>query len=274
MNSARSGLQPNDRVGAPAGKRPYPRAKRLVPSPSTHVSENTQTQTEQSSSERTNLTFLSEDVGTLLEMSSARDAILTEYVRKRIREWEAAGRNLQDIEVQNGVRYMSKSYTTRIKLGMNGVSAKTAPGFARAFGFANALELQMEAHRWARNEGREALEKFADPSLESDPNKKQALEFAKKMNVDDLAIKEALEKHPNVRDESTIWWLNEFERAQTKIREQAAKDARAARVEKSRRRKLAEARKRAPESSSSLPGDEPSSEPSERTLPKKKISNE
>lgn len=78
------------------------------------------------------------------DMGQARDPGLSAYVRMRIREWVASGRQLLELANLAGV---SQSAPSQILAGL-GVGAKTAPGFARAFGFASAEDMIATAYRW------------------------------------------------------------------------------------------------------------------------------
>lgn len=85
---------------------------------------------------------------------SNRDTVLSDFVRMKIREWEASGREQQELAriAQEVAPQFGKSTVAQVKKG-TGVGAKTAPGFARAFGFADVAAMVDAAHDWRRGSG-------------------------------------------------------------------------------------------------------------------------
>lgn len=88
--------------------------------------------------------------------ASNRDTVLSEFVRHKIREWTAVpGREQKDLAELAG--FASPSQISNAKKGI-GVGAKSAPGYAKAFGYSSVEAMVDAAYEWRKGSG-EALER-------------------------------------------------------------------------------------------------------------------
>lgn len=77
-------------------------------------------------------------------VGTGRDSAVTEYVRARIREWEASGRDQRELATKAGV---SEATISQVKTRI-GVGSRSIDGFARALDFPSAAELRNAAYSW------------------------------------------------------------------------------------------------------------------------------
>lgn len=135
---------------------------------------------------------------------SSRDQALSDYVRKRIREWRADGRELQELAARAGI---AKSSPSTVLLG-TGVAKKTGQGYARAFGFASYKALQEAAYRWWLEQGQGASEAVAAPD---EPALAEAIEVVKgTMQATDAQIRTIIADFAaqRFRGRDTMWWIS------------------------------------------------------------------
>lgn len=128
--------------------------------------------------------------------STARDPGLSEYVRMRVREWVASGRQLLELAALAGV---SQSTPSQILTGL-GVGPKTAPGWARALGFASADDLTATAYRWWLDRSAVALTDAQREAITAATGLGQLTEAQAQ------AIAAAF-GNPRTRDRDVHWWL-------------------------------------------------------------------
>lgn len=134
-------------------------------------------------------------------MASNRDTVLTDFVRMKIAEWQAAGREQQELAELAG---FGKSTVAQVKRG-TGVGAKTAPGFARAFGFPNVQAMVDAAYEWRKGSGEALDELLAEEAVKS------AVETIKTLVVGstDESLRAILAAfiHPRFRGRDFKYWV-------------------------------------------------------------------
>lgn len=102
----------------------------------------------------------------LLEMRVNRDNVLTEFVRQKIRDWcEVQKREQKELAKIAGLK--SPSVVSMVKDGRQGVGAKTAPGFARAFGYASVDAMSDAAWTARQGTGAGLERRLAEPAFAS-----------------------------------------------------------------------------------------------------------
>lgn len=106
-----------------------------------------------------------------LRLVSTRDDALSAFVRVKIREWVAAGKQLKDLATAAGV---TKSTPSQVLRG-TGVGSITGKGFAKVFGYDSFESLQRAAYQWKLEQGA-TLGTLAEPVPDS--AKEEALKFA------------------------------------------------------------------------------------------------
>lgn len=137
----------------------------------------------------------------ILTMPSNRDTILSDFVRMKIAEWQAAGREQQQLAELAG---FGKSTVAQVKKG-TGVGAKTAPGFAKAFGYSDVQEMVDAAYEWRKSSG-EALDALlAEEAVQTAIT--QVKTFV--VGATDEAIRAILSAfiHPRFRGRDAMFWV-------------------------------------------------------------------
>jgi hypothetical protein len=124
---------------------------------------------------------------------SPRDPVLTLYIKKLIRDWEASGKDAKDLAKAAGV---APSLISGLKSDSFGVGGKSGVRFAKAFG-RDYPDFIADAYGWWKVEG-----KAAHPRVEPDPvpERELAIAIAKRLGVHPRAIQDAREASfpPNV----------------------------------------------------------------------------
>lgn len=137
----------------------------------------------------------------MAEKPGNRDDAVSGYVRLRLREWVASGRELQELARLAG---MSKSAPSQV-LGGTGVGGKTGPGYARAFGFRGYDELRDAAYSWWQAEGR-----AGQLAVEQTGSMQEAVDAIVGLGQGTKAQCEvilAAYQHPRFRDRDQAWWV-------------------------------------------------------------------
>ena len=94
-------------------------------------------------------------------LMAVRDSAVTEYVRTRIREWEASGRDQTELASKAG---LSAATISQVKTRI-GVGSRSIDGFARALGFKSATELRSAAYSWFQQQGAEGSARAHEPAV-------------------------------------------------------------------------------------------------------------
>lgn len=140
-------------------------------------------------------------------MRENRDPVLTDFVKMKIAEWQASGREIGEIAQIAG---FSKSIPSQVKRDGMGVGAKTAPGFAKAFGFSNVAAMVDAAYEWRKTSGAALDELLAEEPVQ------RAIEAVKTFVVGstDVSLRAILSAfvHPRFRGRDYDFWWQELGR--------------------------------------------------------------
>lgn len=132
-------------------------------------------------------------------MSGNRDDVVSGYVRMKIREWRASGREMQDLARVAG---FAKSTPSQVMLG-TGVGAKTGPRFAKAFGLESYDALKMAAFEWWKGQAEAAAEPQPAAMTEA-VGMVVGLGQGTPEQVDTILT---AYRHPRFLDRDRDWWL-------------------------------------------------------------------
>jgi hypothetical protein len=136
----------------------------------------------------------------LANMPSNRDTVLSDFVRAKIAEWQAGGREQQELAELAG---FAKSTVAQVKKG-TGVGAKTAPGFARAFGFPDVQTMVDAAYEWRKSSGLALDELLAEPEVQAAIQ--QVLTFVAGSTEESVRAILAAFTHPRFRGRDRMYW--------------------------------------------------------------------
>ena len=134
---------------------------------------------------------------------SNRNALVSEYVRARLREMQGAGAVLKHLAQSVG---MSETTPSQILSGM-GVGGVNEPKFARMFGLSHS-QLVLAAETWA-----ESVQGAFDPAPQrAVPSHVKARKIAQSIDVLPSAITrvDAMYEGASYEGESERWWLEHY----------------------------------------------------------------
>jgi hypothetical protein len=152
---------------------------------------------------------------------SSRDQALSDYVRKRIRDWKGSGRELQELA---RIASIAKSSPSQVLLG-TGVAKKTGRGYARAFGFHTFEDLQKAAYEWWLAGGEQAAAAVERPEEDS---VREAIEILKStMQATEAQLRTILGDFTadRFRGRDTMFWVQTLGAEVKRDREALAADA-------------------------------------------------
>lgn len=135
---------------------------------------------------------------------SNRNALVSEYVRHRLREMQGAGAVLKHLAQSVG---MSETTPSQILSGM-GVGGVNEPKFARMFGLSHS-QLVFAAETWAGSSGQGPS---AESPLRAVPPHAKARKIAQGIDVLPAAIArvDAMYEGASYEGESERWWLEHY----------------------------------------------------------------
>lgn len=140
---------------------------------------------------------------TVTGVAGNRDDVLSSFVRMKIRAWRDGGRELKELAAIAGV---AKSSPSQVLLG-TGVARKTAPGYARAFGYPSEDALKAAAWEWWKAEGQAGEDAVFVPRSEA---QKAAIELVlglQQGTATQLATILSAYSHPRFHDRDRDWWV-------------------------------------------------------------------
>lgn len=165
---------------------------------------------------------------TLSPVANRQDA-LSDYIRMRIRDWGASGREYKELARIAGIAMSSPS---TVLMG-TGVGRKTGRGYAVAFGFgprsnpdAAYKALQDAAYKWWLSKGQQAADAVANPD---DPGISEAIDvLTKTMGASEAQIRTIMADFtaPRFAGRESMFWIQtigeELKRDRTSAIVQAA----------------------------------------------------
>lgn len=109
--------------------------------------------------------FSETDTGfaTLTHVSEPREDPLTEFVRLKLREWVASGRDQNELARRTG---LSPSSVSQVK-GKNGVGKRSVKGWAHALGYGSEEELRDAAYAWYVAQGKKGIDLAEEPEVKA-----------------------------------------------------------------------------------------------------------
>lgn len=153
---------------------------------------------------------------------SQRDRPLSDYIRMRIRGWQDGGRELKELARLAGI---GKSSPSQVLLG-TGVAGKTAPGYARAFGFKSLEDLDKAAYEWWLSKGKAAADLVEQPD---EPAIKEAIEvLIKTFGATEAQLRAILVDFSaeRFRGRDAMFWINTLGTEVKRDKDRLAADAR------------------------------------------------
>jgi hypothetical protein len=144
--------------------------------------------------------------------------VISEYVRKRMREEKRMGRTLHDISKMTRI----EEQLVRRVWGGGPVGEKTLLRWAGGLGFADERELRGAAGEWWRLQG-ESLVTLAHPMNDPIEARRDANAETRTYGVNTTDVLNALETNPNCEHRDYIFWRDAFLASQdSRLRSDAA----------------------------------------------------
>ncbi len=172
-----------------------------------------------------------------LNMAGNRDEVVSSFVRMRIREWKASGRELQELARLAGI---AKSSPSQVLLG-TGVARKTRPGYAKAFGYPSEDALLSAAWEWWKAEGQAGEDAVFVPQSDAQREAIDLVIGLQQGTAAQIATILAAYSHPRFRDRDKDWWLQALLAELRRDRETLADDQRAREATGAAQKKVREA---------------------------------